>query len=220
MRFSYCGVWQGMCRHLTLSGYMTFIRVIRPRTNDTATTRKHYLNVGRIATVFGVLVSIAAAYLAACSGISWTFFRRLFNGECTLVCSDFLRNVLEEDYRSCRICRAAMRFPDSLDTPRYHHSRWRQYARERRMAGDCGSYVSCRNGPELRTAIYAWVVATGLTVSLSLMTRQKKSDEELRGLVYSLTPRIKEEATVWYKRTTVLAVIVGVVAITLTILFW
>ena len=47
-----------------------------------------------------------------------------------------------------------------------------------------------------------------------------ETDEELQGLVYSLTPRIVEEGVVWYKRPAPLAIIVGTVAIILSLLFW
>jgi SSS family solute:Na+ symporter len=52
------------------------------------------------------------------------------------------------------------------------------------------------------------------------MTKKIKSDEELKGLVYSLTPKIVEEGVVWYKRPAPLAIIVGTVAIILSLLFW
>jgi SSS family solute:Na+ symporter len=55
---------------------------------------------------------------------------------------------------------------------------------------------------------------------VSLLTARNKSDEELRGLVYSLTPRIVEDEPVWYKRPAVLGIIVLVAAITLNIIFW
>jgi SSS family solute:Na+ symporter len=57
-------------------------------------------------------------------------------------------------------------------------------------------------------------------VGLTLLTKQKKSDEELHGLVYSLTPRTIEEDVVWYKRPLGLAIIVGVICVILSILFW
>ncbi len=40
------------------------------------------------------------------------------------------------------------------------------------------------------TAIYAFTAAFVLTIIISLMTKKIKTDEELKGLVYSLTPKI------------------------------
>ena len=38
-------------------------------------------------------------------------------------------------------------------------------------------------------AIYAWTTCFVVTIVISLLTERKKSDDELRGLVYSLTDR-------------------------------
>ena len=70
------------------------------------------------------------------------------------------------------------------------------------------------------TAIYAFTAAFVLTIIISLLTRKIKPDEELKGLVYSLTPRIVEEGVAWYRRPGPLAVIVGIVAIILSLIFW
>jgi len=70
------------------------------------------------------------------------------------------------------------------------------------------------------TAIYAFSTSTIVTVILSLATKQKKSDDELKGLVYSLTPKLKEDHVVWYKRSSTLAIFVLVLATMLTIIFW
>ena len=35
---------------------------------------------------------------------------------------------------------------------------------------------------------------------ISVATRRNKSDEELKGLVYSLTPRVVDHDLAWYKR--------------------
>jgi SSS family solute:Na+ symporter len=70
------------------------------------------------------------------------------------------------------------------------------------------------------TAIIAFTVSTVVTVGLTLLTKQQKTDAELHGLVYSLTPRTIEEDVVWYKRPVGLAIIVGVICVILSILFW
>ena len=66
------------------------------------------------------------------------------------------------------------------------------------------------------------VVASCATLALlvSLITSQKKSDTELSGLVWSLTPRIIEEDTIWYKRPFMLGLFVLVLVLILNIIFW
>ena len=70
------------------------------------------------------------------------------------------------------------------------------------------------------TAIYACSASTLLTVSISLVTRRTKTDEELKGLVYSLTPKISEKNIPWLKRTNTLALLVLIIFVILSILFW
>jgi hypothetical protein len=63
------------------------------------------------------------------------------------------------------------------------------------------------------TAIFACASATLITVTVSLVTKRNKTDEELIGLVYSLTPKISEKDVPWYKRTNTLALLVLVIFI-------
>ena len=72
------------------------------------------------------------------------------------------------------------------------------------------------------TAIFAWTTCFVVTILVSLVTRQKKTDDELAGLVYSLTPHAAagEEHLRWYERPAVLAVFVLGTTLALNILFW
>ena len=70
------------------------------------------------------------------------------------------------------------------------------------------------------TAIYAFVTAFVFTVVISLLTKQLKTDGELKGLVYSLTPKPVDDSKHWYQKPVVMAIIVSAIAITLSIIFW
>jgi SSS family solute:Na+ symporter len=71
------------------------------------------------------------------------------------------------------------------------------------------------------TAIYAWTTCFAVMVVVSLVTRQHKSDEDLRGLVYSLTPRISDQGeSRWFARPGVLGIVVLVVCVALNLIFW
>ena len=70
------------------------------------------------------------------------------------------------------------------------------------------------------TAIFAFSTATLVTVFLSMVTKKTRSDEELTGLVYSLTPKIREKEVAWYKRSSALAILVLALVALLTVLFW
>jgi SSS family solute:Na+ symporter len=70
------------------------------------------------------------------------------------------------------------------------------------------------------TAIYAFTAALILTLVITLLTKKLKTDEELKGLVYSLTPKIKDESKHWYQTPGFLAIIVAAIAVVLSIIFW
>jgi len=69
-------------------------------------------------------------------------------------------------------------------------------------------------------AIYAWTACFVMTIVISLLTQRKKSDEDLRGLVYSLTPRIKDPDVPWHKQPALLGAIVLAAAFILNLIFW
>jgi solute:Na+ symporter, SSS family len=70
------------------------------------------------------------------------------------------------------------------------------------------------------TAIFAWTVCFLSTWAISLLTRCTKPDEELVGLVYSLTPKPKEEPLLWYQRPGFLALLILGLSLVLNLLFW
>jgi SSS family solute:Na+ symporter len=69
-------------------------------------------------------------------------------------------------------------------------------------------------------AIVAWSVCFVLTILVSVATARTKSDEELKGLVYSLTPKIREENEPIWMRPAIVGGLVLMVALILNIIFW
>ena len=69
-------------------------------------------------------------------------------------------------------------------------------------------------------AIVAFSVTFVVNALLSLVTPRTKSDEELKGLVYSLTPKHRDENEPWLLRPAVLGSFVMVAVIVLNYIFW
>jgi SSS family solute:Na+ symporter len=69
-------------------------------------------------------------------------------------------------------------------------------------------------------AIVAFSVTFIVNAVLSLLTKREKSDDELRGLVYSLTPKHRDENETWILRPAVLGSFVIVAVIILNYIFW
>jgi len=58
-------------------------------------------------------------------------------------------------------------------------------------------------------ATVRWTACFALTIVISLLTARTRTNEELKGLVYSLTPRVKSEHETWYHTVTVGAIVHG-----------
>lgn len=69
------------------------------------------------------------------------------------------------------------------------------------------------------TAIFAFSVCVIVTVVVSLATAQRKTNEQLKGLVWSMTPRITESGMPWFKRPVVLGVVVLIATVVLNLIF-
>ena len=69
-------------------------------------------------------------------------------------------------------------------------------------------------------ASFAFLTCLVLTAGISLATRQTKTDEELAGLVYSLTPKITSAHEPWHMRPGVQAVALLIVCLLLNIIFF
>ncbi|MBA7531341.1 hypothetical protein ES705_23553 [subsurface metagenome] len=69
-------------------------------------------------------------------------------------------------------------------------------------------------------AIVAFSVAFIVTLVISYLTKRTKTDDDLKGLVYQLTPKIVDDSKNWYQRPVALAWIIGIIAIILSVIFW
>jgi SSS family solute:Na+ symporter len=75
-------------------------------------------------------------------------------------------------------------------------------------------------GQNFWMAIVAWTSCFVLTILISLATKRNKSDEELKGLVYSLTPKPETAHEPWYKRPVTVGILVLAAAVVLNVIFW
>ena len=74
-------------------------------------------------------------------------------------------------------------------------------------------------GKNFWMAIVAWTTCFFLTMVISLMTKRTKTDQELTGLVYSLTPKPKSEGEPWYMQPVTLGILVLIATVALNIIF-
>jgi SSS family solute:Na+ symporter len=67
---------------------------------------------------------------------------------------------------------------------------------------------------------FAFTVCLLLTLFISLATARTKSDQELKGLVYSLTPKIVDHNQPIWQRPAVVGVALLIVCVILNAYFW
>jgi len=175
----------------------------------------YYLRVGRVATVVGCVVAIAAAFIASGYGNVMNYLQTLFSFFNAPLFATFILALF-----------------------------WKRMTRAAGWSGLVSGTVSAvtvfalanagvltifgstdTQGPSFVGALVAFVVDIVVSVVVSLAT-EPKPEAELRGLVWSLTPRDElrgEEAPgdrAWYRRPVVLGVSVLVIALALNIVFW
>ena len=69
-------------------------------------------------------------------------------------------------------------------------------------------------------ASFAFTACFVLTIVISLATQRTKSDEELKGLVYSLTPKIVDHDTPVWQRPAIAGTIILMGCVILNLIFW
>jgi SSS family solute:Na+ symporter len=205
----------------TVWTYDIYQSYIRPATGNEDADGKHYLKVGRIATIFGILLSVASAYIASKFGNIMDFLQTIFSMiNAPLFAVIFLGMFWKRTTGHAAFTGLLLGFIAAL----LHHG----------LTAPIGATTMFKGGwitvlhtypvemaQNFWTAIIAFGVSTSLTVFLTLITKQLKTEAELTGLVYSLTPReLVDKSIPWYERPLGLAIIVGVIAVVLTILFW
>lgn len=204
----------------TVWTYDIYQSYIRPATGNKASDDAHYLRMGRMATIFGVIVSIAAAYLASLFGNIMDFLQTIFSMiNAPLFAVIFLGMFWKRTTGHAAFTGLLAGFFIALI---HHGITWPDGA-DTLVKG--GWICKCHTYPvemaqNFWTAIFAFTTSALVTTVMSLMTPKLKSDEELKGLVYSLTPRHVESNVPWYQRSTTLAIVVLTLTTILTILFW
>ncbi|MEI8006610.1 MAG: sodium:solute symporter family protein [Bacteroidota bacterium] len=204
----------------TVWTYDIYQSYIRPTTSDKASDDRHYLFVGRMATIFGVLVSIAAAYLASLFGNIMDFLQTIFSMvNAPLFAVIFLGMFWKRATGHAAFAGLLSGFFIAL----LHHGLTFPAGADTIVKGGWIAHLHAypvEMAQNFWTAIFACFTSALVTVVISFMTTQKKPDSELKGLVYALTPKLNEESVVWYRRSSTLAILVLLLVSILTILFW
>ena len=180
---------------------------------------EHYLWMGRMATVGGIALSVATAYATTQFNNIMDMLQLVFAFVNAPLFATFLLGMF---WRRTTGHGAFTGLLSGTVAAAVHHG----------LSLPAGSGVGIKGGwlsvmhtypsemaQNFWTAIWAWTTCFVVTILVSLLTRPRPA-EELRGLVYSLTERPKEEGEPWYKRPGPLAVVVLGMTLVLNLIFF
>ena len=200
----------------TVWTYDIYQSYIRPGQSD-----GHYLRVGHAATVFGILASVLAAYGATRFNNILDMLQLVFSFVNGPLFATFLLGMF---WKRTTGHGAFYGLLTGTVTAALHYGLTISRGAVPGIKGGFLGAVLHTYPSEMAlnfwTALFAWTGCFVATLVISLLTTRNKSDEELVGLVYSLTPRLKEDYLPWYKRPVILAVLVLVVSTILNVIFW
>jgi solute:Na+ symporter, SSS family len=185
---------------------------IRPRQTDA-----HYVWMGRMATVFGVLVSMATAYAAMRFNNIMDMLQLVFSFVNAPLFATFLlgmfwkRTTGHGAFWGLIMATAAAALHYELTGVTGAVSLLPKIAIVHTYPSDMAH--------NFWGAIVAWTTCFVATTAISLMTTPK-ADSDLRGLVFGLTPRSRNRDLGWHQRPAVLAGVVLTLTLALNLLFW
>jgi SSS family solute:Na+ symporter len=189
-------------------------------------TDRHYLWMGRWATVFGIIVSIGAAYLASRFNNIMDMLQLVFGFVNAPLFATFLLGMF---WRRATghgafwgLLGGTLGAAIFQGMAQSGSNAWSVL-----KGGWLAHFLEVEPvrfhsemGQNFYMALVAWTACFVLTIAISLLTRRTKTDAELTGLVYSLTPKPGTAHEPWYKRPVTVGVLVMAVTVVLNLIFW
>ena len=207
----------GMAGNLTAFNTVWTNDIYQPYIRSDASDA-HYLWMGRIITVVGVVLSLLAAYLVAQFNNIMDVLQLVFAFINAPLFATFLLGMFWK--RANGHGAFAGLVAGTLAAAVHHGLTLPAHA----VAGIKGGWLGLVHvypsemAQNFWTAIFAWSAGFIVTIAVSLATGAPQKD--LAGLVYSQTPRPQEANEPWYRRPVVLGVLALAAVIVLNIIFW
>ena len=178
----------------------------------------HYLWMGRAATVGGIALSVAAAYVAGAFNNIMDFLQLIFAFVNAPLFATFAMGMF---WRRSTGHGAFTGLVSGMAAAAVHHG---FTLASGSVPGVKGGYFGLLHtypselAQTFWTAIASFTTCLAVTVLVSVVTRPRP-DDELRGLVYSLTPRPADNTLRWIDRPVTLAVAVLAMTVLLNFIF-
>ncbi len=180
----------------------------------------HYMWMGRVVTVVGILLSIACAYFASNYSNAMDIVQLVFGFVNAPLFATFLLGMFWARTTSHGAFYGLV--GGTLTSALVHGLT----LAAGNVPGVKGGYLGIvkmfpsEMAQNFWLASYAFGVCFLLTLVISLLTKRTKTNEELKGLVYSLTPKLKDGEQAWYLRPAVLGLFLLFCCVVLNVIFW
>ncbi|MDD4873262.1 MAG: hypothetical protein PHR77_22125, partial [Kiritimatiellae bacterium] len=192
---------------------------------------EHYMWMGRVVTVVGILLSIICAYLVSRWSNAMDIIQLVFGFVNAPLFATFLLGMF---WKRTTGTGAFLGLLGGTLTSALFHA---LSTTTGNVLGIKGGYLWSLMGKGIEAmpkhvifpsemaqnfwlASFAFIGCFVLTAVISLVTKQEKTDTELTGLVYSLTPKIKDSEESWILRPAVLGTILLVGCVILNVIFF
>jgi SSS family solute:Na+ symporter len=195
----------------TVWTYDLYQAYIAPNKSD-----HHYFRMGQGITVIGVLLSIACAYFASMYGNAMDVLQLVFSFVNAPLFATFLLAMF---WARTTGTGAFYGLLGGIGTSALVQGLTVAEGKGGWMGATLYTFPSTM-AQNFWLASFAFIVCLVLTFAISLATKRTKSDEELKGLVYSLTPKLKDDEQNWLLRPAVFGTILIIGCVILNIIFW
>jgi solute:Na+ symporter, SSS family len=202
----------------TVFTYDIYQTYVHPGASD-----RHYLWVGRLATVGGIALSVLAAYAVMRSENIMNMLQLVFGFVNAPLFATFLLGMF---WKRSTGHGAFFGLLAGTLAAAFHHGLTLPSGADVGIKGgwlSAGAWIAHTYVSEIAanfwTAIWAWTACFVTTVIVSLVTTPR-DDRALVGLVYSLTDRPKDDAATWYNRPATLGILVLLLTAALNFFFW
>ncbi len=180
---------------------------------------EHYASMGRAITVVGILLSIGAAYFASMWTNAMDIIQLVFGFVNAPLFATFLLGMFWS--RTTGTGAFVGLVSGTAASALFHACSISQG----NLPGVKGAYLAklvvlpSDMAQNFWLASFAFIVCFVLTVVVSLATNRTKSDEDLKGLVYSLTPKQQVDQA-WFARPGFIGIVLLIACAILNWLFW
>jgi SSS family solute:Na+ symporter len=187
----------------------------------------HYFWVGKVITVVGIVLSIGAAYFASMYNNAMDIIQLVFGFVNAPLFATFLLGMfwkrttgtgaflgLFGGIAGSAVFHALTSVKSNLDAA--------GHVLNPMKGGYLGVHAQFPSemAQNFWLAAFAFTVCFLLTVLISLATARTKTDAELKGLVYSLTPKIVDNNIPVWQKPAVVGVVLLIVCVILNLIFW